>query len=260
MIGVVDQTTADKAVRVALRGDFLIDVAKGLISGHSLVGKFGYNAAVGTTTETVWAQQGRLTYVAANTTMTISSEDADDTILGNGARTVKVTYQDVNNVEKSVTVDMNGQTGVTVATDMYRVYRAQVILAGATGTNEGDIRIGTGTITSGVPAVVHTAVIATEGQTNQAFYTIPAGKTGYMLSYYTSVGKSNNDGLVDLFACPLGQAWVMKEHITLLSTPFTHEFKAPRTYTAGTDLEARATSTAGTVDVPFGFDILLVDD
>jgi hypothetical protein len=76
--------------RVGTSEPFELQVARGQISFHKTVFKFGYNAVVGATKETIWEQGGLYAYPASDTVMTISSSSTDDTAAGTGARTVEV--------------------------------------------------------------------------------------------------------------------------------------------------------------------------
>ena len=69
---------------------FELQVARGQITGHKTIFKFGYNNDVGNTKETIWEQGGLYSYPPSATIMTISSSSANDTAAGTGARTVEV--------------------------------------------------------------------------------------------------------------------------------------------------------------------------
>jgi len=53
--------------RVGTSEPFELQVARGQISFHKTVFKFGYNAAVGAATETIWEQGGLYAYPASAT-------------------------------------------------------------------------------------------------------------------------------------------------------------------------------------------------
>ena len=52
---------------------FELQVARGQITGHKTIFKFGYNSDVGNTKETIWEQGGLYAYPASATVMTVSS-------------------------------------------------------------------------------------------------------------------------------------------------------------------------------------------
>jgi len=125
--------------------------------------------------EEVWDGEGAYTYISAAAAMKISSSDAKDTSAGVGAKTVRVYGLDTNWQEVVQDVTMNGQTGVALPTSLLRVYRMFILTVGSEEDNAGDIWVGTGTITAGVPAVKHAGIKAGMGQTLMAVYTIPDG-------------------------------------------------------------------------------------
>ena len=133
------------------------------------------------------------TFPPSASQMTISSSSANDTVAGTGGRVVLVQYLDDNYNEQTEIVLTNGQTGVnTVATNILRVNRMIVVNTGSLGFTDGDIYIGTGTITAGVPANIYHAVDTNETISNYGVYTVPAGWTLYTRQFSVGVesGKS----------------------------------------------------------------------
>lgn len=163
----------------------------GSVTAESIL-KFGHNGAVGTAAlETVWSQGGLYVWPAGATAMTVSSDDANDTSAGTGARTVVVFALDSANLEIApMTISMNGLTGVSVPTNPRAVNRMIVATAGSTGRNLGNVYIGTGTVTAGVPATIYGVIVASgatvgleENQTQQGFFTVPADAVALVHSW-----------------------------------------------------------------------------
>ena len=70
---------------------FELQIARGHIEGHKHQFKFGHNAAVSDTEETIWSQGGLYAYPPGAQQMTLSSSSDDDTANeGTGARTVEI--------------------------------------------------------------------------------------------------------------------------------------------------------------------------
>jgi hypothetical protein len=158
---------------------FELQVARGQIQAHSVVTIAGYNSNV----DTSWAMitpVGNLSYPATALQMTVSSADADDTSAGTGARTVLITGLDANYAVISETVTMNGQTAVTTTNSFLRINSMLVTTAGTSLANEGIIYIGSGTVTSGVPATIYNVIAAGFSNTTSSQYTVPVGYTGYL--------------------------------------------------------------------------------
>jgi hypothetical protein len=124
--------------------------------------------------------------------MTVSSSSTDDdgAPVGTGALTFTVIGLDADWKEISQTVTLNGQTAVTLPTSLIRVYRAFVATVGTGGVNAGDIWVGSGTVTTGVPAVKYAGVLTGLGQTLMAVYSVPVTATGGALitRWYASIG------------------------------------------------------------------------
>jgi hypothetical protein len=143
--------------------------------------------------EDVWDGEGAYAFPSSAAAMKISSSDAKDTSDGVGARTVRVIGLDANWNEVSQDVTLNGQTGVSIPTSLIRVYRAYVLTVGSEEDNAGDIWIGTGDITTGVPAVKYAGIKAGMGQTLMAIYTIPANAQGATIwRWYATVGAGQS--------------------------------------------------------------------
>ena len=144
------------------------------------------------TNEDVWDGEGAYTFPAAATAMKISSSSTNDdgAPVGTGALTMRVYGLNAAWEEVIQDVTLNGQTGVTIPTSLIRVYRAYVLTAGTGGVNAGDIWIGTGDITTGVPAVKYAGIKTGMGQTLMAIYTVPAGPvtSAKLTRWYATVG------------------------------------------------------------------------
>jgi len=120
--------------------NFMLEVVKGNVPGHSAINKFGQNPAVATTGEDVWSGGG--TYAFYPTTaqnMEILSDSANDTAAGTGARTVQVFGLDENWEEATETVILNGTTPVALTNTYIRMFRAVVLTAGSVETNDGNL-------------------------------------------------------------------------------------------------------------------------
>lgn len=168
---------------------------------YSPLQKFGRLPEIdsGGTNEDVWDGEGAYVWPSAASTMKISSSSTDDTATGTGAQTVRVYGLNSDWEEIYIDMTMDGQTGVTISTDLLRVHRAYVLTAGTGEVNAGDIWIGTGTITTGVPAVKYAGVSAGMGQTLMAIYTIPVAlpdgtklNGGQIVRWYATIGAAQN--------------------------------------------------------------------
>lgn len=246
-------------------GNVIEDIAIGTYPNVSLIHKFGFSTSVGTTEETCWFQGGDNVYPAEVSIMTVSSSlTTDVNTTGTGAWTVEIEGLDANWNFIALTVNMNGQTGVTLPTQLMRVFRAKVLTAGSNGENNGVIYVGTGTITTGIPATICTSIGATLNQSLQAFYTVPANKIA-LLTYFSIATASATPAYLTarLVVRPFGQ--VFQTHNQFI----TSKESGPTVFDGNTiheiipeksDIEFRGTASSGTVDMSTMFHMLLIDD
>lgn len=242
---------------------FWYKVAAGKIEGLSHVFKFGYNAAVSSTEETIWSQGGIYAYLSAAKVLKVSSSDADDTSAGgggSGARTVRIFGLDGNYALVQEDVSLTGQTAVNTTNSYLRVYRAYVLTAGATGQEEGDIYVGDGTVTSGIPATKYAKIQAGYGQTELALYTIPAGKKGYIHRLIaSSFGNANVFLTVRFMTREIGGVWRTRDIFTVSRGEVIIDHDIPIEVPEKTDIEVRATSSGVDVDCSAAFSIVMED-
>ena len=183
--------------------DFGLEVAKGNVPGHSAINKYGKNTNIASgTTAAVWSAGlvgGNLIWDAptAARTHTISSDDADDTTGGAGARTVEVFgLTSWSTSEVSETVTMNTASPPVTNNSYVIIHRMKVITSGGTaGANQGTI-IATATD----DATVTAEILPLEGQTMMAIYGISSLESIYINELGAVVGKAGGaaTGFVDI--------------------------------------------------------------
>lgn len=176
---------------------FELQVARGQIQGHRNVTVFGFNPDVDTTQVSVWPLPSLITFPSSAIQMTVSSSSANDTSAGTGARTIVVQGLDADYNEVTETVTLNGQTAVTMTASLLRVNYAYVATAGSANSAAGDIYIGTGLVTAGVPAIVYDIIKLDYNNTTTGSYTVPAGYTAYMSQGLFSTGQASGSTKVE---------------------------------------------------------------
>jgi len=231
---------------------FELQVARGQITGHKTVFKFGYNNDIKTAKETIWEQGGLYSYPPSATVMTISSSSANDTAAGTGARTVEVFGLDGDFNEINEVVTLNGQTPVNTTKSYFRINRGIVRSAGSGGANAGTIYAGTGTVTTGVPANIYLSINGDgDNQTLMGLWTVPAGYTAFLTKMSLSTGTSTQTPAIlnaSLVARPYGEVFQIKERFTLTDGAHEQFYTFPLRFTEKTDLEMRAFSSSGSVN------------
>lgn len=244
---------------------FELQVGRGHVPGHSHIFKYGFNSAIGASAETIWFQGGAYTWPSAAATLDITSSDVDDdgNPEGNGARTVRLEGLDANYEAISETVLMNGRTAVLTANQYLRLHRMYVETAGTSLTNEGVIYASTGSQTDGVPDVattIRSTIGANEGQTLQAFYTVPAGYTAYVTQLTAASADSTNETTVTFRSREAGGAFRTKDKFIIFRGTTIIPHHVPIEFPEKTDLEVIAVGNAAPTDAAATFDIILVEN
>jgi hypothetical protein len=172
------------------KNDFLIEVQKGNITGHSMVHKFGRNDAVPNGS---WAHISLTPFAVANfresaIAMRVKAGgNAADTAAGAGAREITIQGIDSAFAETSEAVATAGASASSATTaTFWRVHRAWVSAAGTySAANTAAVVIedsggGADFMTIGVE----------EGQGQYAGWTVPVSKTAYLLSAHVTVDSN----------------------------------------------------------------------
>jgi len=233
---------------------FYLEVAQGLISGYSFNHKFGAVPSMSGsgTTGSIWDINDTLypwDALGAGSVVNVERNDpADDGI------TVTVQGLDENYDFASEEIVISGadQTGTQLFTRVNRAF-----ISGA-ATNAADIDIEAGS--AGGTTVAR--ITAGYGQTMMAVYTIPAGKTGYLL-HGSATGSSDTDAeglmMVRYFGTSsfrIGHAFELQ----LRGGQYDYTFTTPIPVPEKTDIDVRAVMRSNNKRITASFDILLVDN
>jgi len=247
-------------------GAFALQLARGQIYNHTHVHKYGFNATVSTGDDTIWLQEGDYTWSSAASTLSITSSSTDDDgdPVGSGALTVTVEGLDANYNEISETVTMNGTTVVNTTALFLRTHRMYVATAGTGLTNAGVIYAADTGDTYTTPGVPNTAtgirstIGAGEGQTLQAFYTVPAGYTAYLIQVAAGSVNGTNATTMTLRTRAEGGAFRTKDKFIVFKDMLTLQYPVPIEIAEKTDIEMKGASALSTTDVAANFDLILV--
>jgi len=249
-----------------------LSIAQGNVTGASFIHKFGAaeDFDTGDGFVTVWdgAEDGeayeamQMSYSATANIDYLVAEDSGDN------QEVEVQGLDSNFELVVQTKTLTGQTPVALDTPLIRVFRVK----NNNSTNFAShvfvyVSAGT-TVTAGVPqdgAKVRAVVHADNNQTEMAVFTIPAGKTGYMRSWYgsTAGAKKDSSHTIKLLARPFGGVFQLKHkaNIDVNGTSYIqHEYIEPEVFTEKTDIEMQMDTDTDQAGVAGGFDIVLIDN
>lgn len=177
--------------------EYLLEVRKGNVAGHSIVAVTGRNPDVDTSpfrdiTDVVDGS-GQYTGfpTGAAETMEIVSTSVNDTFGGTGAQVIVIQgLLDQDFAESpNVVIQLNGTTPVSLGIITYaRMRISRVVLFGSLGTNEGTITIRHTTTTTNI----FTEMLPSYGTSFNAAYTVPAGKVAILLNYWSSLSDKQN--------------------------------------------------------------------
>ena len=188
-----------------------------------------------------------------------------------GASVIHVYGLDENFNEKEEFIILDGNpagagSNVPTVNTYWRVYRMHLDGAASRVTNN----VGTITATAQTDNTVQSTISIGLGQSLQAIYTIPNGKTGYMTHFSATIYKSAVGALANMtlrqtkFAGPDGSGSVTEHYFSLAtdgSSHITHHFNPYKVFEEKTDVWMRCEATsANTVQITGAFDIILVDN
>ena len=232
-----------------LSPEHFIQIAVGNVKNTSHINKFGYNSAVGTSYETV-TDLGTNNLPTSAAVVSVVSASTADTSAGTGARTVEIQGLDADYNLKTETVTMNGQTAVTTTATFIRVFRMRVATAGTGEVNAGNI-------TASIGGSDVARILADEGQTLMAVYTVPANKTAYLVKFQGSLSK-NQEAQFQLRARQSDGAWNVKGLWGTFAASVNYDYPVPLKFEEKTDIQIRAKAGA-TSEVGAIFDLILID-
>jgi hypothetical protein len=240
--------------------DRFLAVAAGKVRGARTEHKFGHNAAVGATDEPLWPEDAALPYLTAAATMKLSCANVNDTALGSGTQSVKFSGVDGNYNLVSETLPTAGQTEVGGSQPFLRVFRVEQMSNGTKdGLNAGIIYVGTGTVVTGKPAVVHGLISAGDGQSFMGFYTVPAGEDAYIIhmDVESSIAKEIE---VKLYTREFGGVFKSKDIFSFRADNVDQKYWMPLVFPEKTDLELRGKADGGGGNISGAIHMLLINN
>lgn len=251
--------------------DFLFEIAKGDIDGAYVVHKFGANDNVGTSIQPVSLSGNYRTPTTAQT-LEILSDNAGDTSNGAGARKVKIFGLNSSGEEIQEEVTLNGLTPVTLSNQYLRIYRYYVLESGTyasqtQGSHLGEITIrgvGGGDLWSYID-VIDGGFGA--GQSEIGAYTVPKGKTCWLLKKVMSV-NSNKYANIYFFkrenitqtTAPFKPMRLVEKHIGVVGVTDLNSRSAIDKFEELTDIGFLANTNTGTAEVSVEFELVCLDN
>lgn len=214
--------------------------------------KIGLNEDVDNLEETLWSVGGTYVWPSSGQRMEVVSSSINDTLLGSGARSVRIIYLDSNFVEHQETVNLDGLSPVeTESSDIYRVNFLWVSEAGSSGKAEGNIDV-----RSVLGSPIYSRIIPGLTRARNIPFTVPAGKVLYISQMTYSTGSSKGGVFVrftlranyDEFEDRLSDVFYPYSDIGLDSNTLSITYSIPLRFVEGVDLIVSATGDANNVD------------
>ena len=245
---------------------FELQVGRNQIMGHAPYFRFGFANAIGTTQQTITpavAAGAAYVYPSAATIMKVSSSSASDAAAGTGARTILVAGLDANYNAISETVTLNGQTSVNTLNSYLRILYTEILTVGSSAGQVGTIYIGTGVVTTGVPATIYFQSEISYNNFGFAGYTVPAGYTAYITSYtvtsQSTTANVNVSAALVIYEFGKGYSEIQSTARMTSSSSFDRHFDYPFAISEKSDIELRAwATTTGVVNVTGEIQFVLI--
>lgn len=233
-----------------------------LPAGFGEIHKFGAVPSMSQNTNgTIWDENDTVypwSTIDSNGVLTVSVVETNNEALVSTAHdgdSIEIQGLDSDYNIQTETVTISGSSATT--TNNYkRIYRAKFIAASGFDPNTKRILIQS----SGTTVA---KILEDLGQTLMSIYTVPAGKTGYLMRLDVTAQDSAS-GSFKLFARPGGVGSFQIKHIAEVvgsgGAPYQLEYPIPQSFPEKTDIDARMHTLSNNGRYTCTFDILLVDN
>lgn len=201
-LGILWRELVNEVTNLANGTDYMLEVAKGNVAGHSVAHVFGHaNNGIQTTVTDVWdradsvaTQNVWIAPTAARVHAIVSSSASDDgNPVGVGARTIRIWgLTSWSSAEVTEDITLNGTTPVNTVNSYVIIHRMRVLTSGATSINVGAI-----TATAATDSTVTAVIKAGIGQTEMAIYGIPSTQIGYICFFDGALNNATAQSRID---------------------------------------------------------------
>ena len=233
-----------------------IQVARGLVANVTSLHRSAYNPDCDKDTEeSIWVDGGIYpwsTWTSAQTLYVISTSASDT------GQSIFIEGLDSLYNYQSETITTNGLTAVPTTNSYLRLTKA-TIQSGNINANIGDVTFrlvsGTGTVVGHIGPRI--------GQTKLAPFTVPAGKTAYLMnieagSFNSGVGAIGTQ--IRLYTRTYGQIFTLLHIGEVVNGEYIFNYGFPIKITEKSDIDIRAYSSGNGTRASANFDVLLVDN
>ena len=256
-----DIVTTDNRFPVDIEGQTINISPLPSTTGFGQIHKFGAVPAMSQNTNgTIWDEDDTVypwTTVDANTVLTVTVVEPNNeasTSTAHDGDTVEIQGLDGNYDPQTETVTISGSSATTINT-FKRVFRARFTNGGSFDPNTKRILIKSG-------ATTVAKILEDIGQTLMSIYTIPAGKTGYLMRLdVTAQGTAT--GSLKLYCRDGGVGSFRVKHtaeVNGVGGAYQLIYPLPQPLLEKTDIDARMHTFSNNGRYTCTFDILLVDN
>lgn len=232
--------------------EFYLQVARGHVPNHSHQHKFGAVPAMSqNTTGTIWDVNDTVypwgTWDTAGTVTVLAVNESD-----NGKDLILVGLDEDYN-EQIEQLVLSSSSTVTSTKSFKRLYRAYI-------DNGSSTNVGAVTVQKSSTTVLK--INAGLGQTLMSVYTVPAGKTGYLIHGACSC-QAGADATGNMFVRYGGTSAFRVGHsfeVSGTGGQYDYTFGIPIPIPEKSDIDVRATVRSNNARVTASFDILLIDN
>jgi len=269
IVGTVSAQTGKEldASGSGIQSDFFFEIQKGDVRGHSIVHKFGRNAAVANGSfELVSIQSGVTSFLSAATAVRVKAGDTADSTGNAGLWSVTLEGLDETGALATEAISTNGTSaGSNSTTTFIRLFRAYAT-PDSVGTY-GGANVAAVVIENAAGDTDLITIAIQEGQTQYAAYTIPLGKTGYLssISLQTDGAKAadfrvfiRKDAL-DVVS-PFASKTILLYFDGILGSYALHPVTPINNLPELTDIWFEASGGGANTEVSVDFEIILVDN
>ena len=229
-----------------------LGIAKGQFADITSIHKFGAVPAMSQNTSgTIWdVEDTDYPWSAFDTagTLSIPAVNASD-----DGKSVVLVGLDNDYLELTETVTVSSASATSTTQSFKRIFRAYI--TNGSVTNVGDIEVEKGGTTVAT-------IKAGKAQTLMAIYTVPAGKTGYLLKGVATC-QAGADATGDMFIRYFGQDSFRVGHSFEVSGSggeYMYEFGIPVKIPEKSDIDVRCTVRSNNARVTAAFDLILDED
>lgn len=231
--------------------EFYLQLARGHIPNHSHIHKFGAVPAMSQNQSgTVWDVNDTVypwtSWSSAGTVSALAVNVSDN------GKILVLEGLDSNYNPQTESITLSSAGAVSSTKSFIRLYRGY-IQDGSSNVANVDVQKG---------GVTVLRITAGKGQTLMAVYTIPAGKTGYLVKG-TGTCQSGADATGDMFIRYFGQSSFRVGHsfeVSGTGGQYLYEFGVPIPITEKSDIDVRASVRSNNARITAAFDLILIDN